>query len=78
MNQAILFNDDLNFDSKHQAWSFTGMLAGQKVTLYFHSFSLSRLTELDTCTKYDLEEIAELWLEKNEPEGDEIHIQMNH
>lgn len=53
------------------------MLSGQRITIYFHSFSLGRLTEIDSCTKYDLEEIAELWFEKNEPEGDEVHINMS-
>ena len=37
---------------------------------------LKQLTEIDNCTKYDLEEVTELWLEKNEPEGHEIHIDM--
>jgi hypothetical protein len=37
---------------------------------------LKQLTEINNCTKYDLEEVTELWLEKNEPEGDEIHIEM--
>lgn len=76
MNQAIIFNDDLMFHEKHQAWCFTGMFSGQKITIYIHSFSLGRLKEIDPCTKYDLEEIAELWFEKNEPEGDEVHIKM--
>ncbi len=76
MNQAILFNDDLHFDKQQDAWSFTGQLSGQKVTIYFHSMQLKQLTEIDSCTKYDLEEVTELWLEKNEPESDEIHIEM--
>ncbi len=76
MNQAVLFNDDLNFNKHHQAWCFTGILSGQLITFYIHSLSLSRLSEIDSCTKYDLEEIAELWLEKNEPEGNEVHIKM--
>jgi hypothetical protein len=76
MNQAILFNDDLHFDEQHDAWSFTGQLAGQKIVIYFHSMQLKQLTEIDNCTKYDLEEVTELWLEKNEPEGHEIHIDM--
>ena len=37
---------------------------------------LKRGEEIDSCTKFDLEEIVELWLEKNEPEGNTIHIQM--
>lgn len=76
MNQAILFNDDLHFDSAQQAWCFTGIVSGQMITIYFHSFSLGRLSEIDRCTIFDLEEIAELWFEENEPEGNEIHIQM--
>lgn len=76
MNQAILFNDDLHFDEAHDAWSFTGQLSGQRITIYFHSMQLKQLAEISNCTKYDLEEVTELWLEKNEPEGDEIHIEM--
>ena len=76
MNQAILFNDDLAFDNEQDAWCFTALLSGQSVTIYFHSMQLKRLDEIDNCTKFDLEEIVELWLEKNEPEGNTIHIQM--
>jgi hypothetical protein len=76
MNQAILFNDDLHFNAEHDAWSFTGQLSGQRITIYFHSIQLKQLVSIDNCTKYDLEEVTELWLEKNEPEGDEIHIEM--
>ena len=76
MNQAILFNDDLVFDKEQDAWCFTALLSGQSVTVYFHSMQLKRLEDIDSCTKFDLEEIVELWLEKNEPEGSTIHIQM--
>jgi len=76
MNQSILFNDDLFYDTEKGCWQMSGMVSGQKVIMYFHSLSLSRLRELDNCTKYDLEELAELWLEDNELEGQEIHIQM--
>jgi len=76
MNQAILFNDDLTFDKEQGAWCFTSLLSGQIITVYFHSAQLKLLGEIDTCTKFDLEEIVELWLEKNEPEGSSIHIQM--
>jgi len=76
MNQAILFNDDLTFDKEQGAWCFTALLSGQIITVYFHSAQLKLLGEIDTCTKFDLEEIVELWLEKNEPEGSSIHIQM--
>ena len=76
MNQAILFNDDLHFDKQHDAWSFTAQISGQKIVIYIHSMQLNQLNEIDNCTKYDLEEVTELWLEKNEPEGHEIHIDM--
>jgi len=76
MNQAILFNDDLLFNKEEGAWCLTALLSGQLMTIYFHSMQLKRLSEIDNCTKYDLEEIVELWLEKNEPEGESIHIQM--
>lgn len=76
MNQAIIFNDDLIFNEDLQVWSFSGIVSGQKVTIYIHSFSLGRLKEIDSCTKFDLEEIAELWLEENEPEDNEIHLKM--
>ena len=59
MNQSILFNDDLTFDQQSECWRLSGMISGQIVTIYFHSMSLARLTEIDSCTKYDLEEIAE-------------------
>ncbi len=74
MNQAILFNDDLAFDQQQDAWRFTALLSGQRITIYIHSLELKLLGKIDSCTKYDLEEIVELWLEKNEPENDMIHI----
>ncbi|MFT5757942.1 MAG: hypothetical protein ACI9LM_002679 [Alteromonadaceae bacterium] len=76
MNQAILFNDDTRFDKKEDAWCFTGQLSGQIVTIYFHSIQLKQLGIIDNCTKFDLEEVAELWLEKNELEDNVIHIEM--
>lgn len=76
MNQAILFNDDLTFDKQNDAYRFTGLLAGEGITIYFHSMQLKNLNEVDNCTKFDLEEVVELWLEKNEPEGNVIHIHM--
>jgi len=76
MNQAILFNDDLAFDEKEDAWRITGLLSGQAVTIYFHSVQLKQLGSIDNCTKFDLEEAAELWIEKNELAGNVIHIEM--
>jgi len=74
MNQSVLFNDDLSFDQQHDCWSMTALIAGQSINVYFHSFQLKQLTEISSCTQYDLEEAVELWLEKNELEGKEIHL----
>lgn len=76
MNQSILFNDDLSFDKEEDAWRISAQISGQLITIVFHSFELKQLTVIDTCTQYDLEEIAELWLENNEIDGNVIHIQM--
>jgi len=76
MNQAILFNDDLSFDKKEGAWCITAQVTGQAITIYFHSIQLKQLSIIDNCTKFDLEEVAELWFEKNELESNIIHIEM--
>ena len=76
MNQAILFNDDLRFDEKEDALCFTSQLSGQIITIYFHSMQLKQLGIIDNCTKFDLEEVAELWFEKNELESNIIHIEI--
>jgi len=76
MNQALIFNDDIEFDQQQDSWRFTALLSGQRITIYFHSMQLKRLSEIDSCTKYDLEEAVELWLENNEPEKEMIHINM--
>ena len=76
MNQAVLFNDDLIFDELQDAWRFTVLVSGQRITIFFHSTKLKQLEEIDSNTKFDLEEIVEIWLEENEPEGNIIHINM--
>ncbi len=79
MNQAVLFNDDFNFNKNQDSWCFTIQMSGQLIQVYCHSLELNQLTEIDSSTRFDLEEILELWLENNEPEGDVIHIQVkNH
>lgn len=77
MNQTLLLNDDWFLNKAHGAWCCSAIASGQNITIYFHSLSLSQLAEIDNCTKFDLEEVAELWFERNEPEGDEVHIQIN-
>lgn len=77
MNQSILFNDDLRFNEEVSSWTMSAQLLGELKTIYFHSVELKQQVSISQCMKYDLEEIVELWLEKNEPEGSEIHIQMD-
>ncbi len=74
MNQKILFNDDITFNKARSAWSFTGMLSGQLIIIFFHSKHLNTLQAIDENTQFDLEESVELWLAENEPEGSEINI----
>lgn len=74
MNQSIIFNDDWLFDKSKEHWQVTGMLSGEIITIYFHSLELKTIDEISQCTKFDLEEMVELWLEHNEPENREIHI----
>ena len=76
MNQSIIFNNDLSFEETLKVWQMTGLISGQLVTVYFHSMELAQLSQIDNCTQYDLEEVTELWLEKNEPEDAQIHIHM--
>jgi hypothetical protein len=76
LNQTIIFNDDLSFNIEEDAWCVTAQVSGQKATIYFHSSELSQLDDIDSCTKFDLEEVAEIWLEKNELEGSAIHIKI--
>jgi len=77
MNQAILFNDDLHFDTQKNAWRLTALISGQSSVIYFHSIRLKQLEEIDSATNFDLEEKLELWLVKNEPEENVIHIDMS-
>jgi len=74
MNQSILFNDDLYFNEQEDAWCFTGQLSGEVITIYIHSIQLKQLVKIDSCTKFDLEELAEQWFDTNEPEDNYVHI----
>lgn len=76
MNQSILFNDDLHFDEITKTFVMTGIVAGENIKVFFHSQALNQASLSQSCLKYDLEEIVELWLEKNEPEQGVINIYM--
>jgi hypothetical protein len=74
MNQKILFNDDITFNKDRSAWCFSGMVAGQIITIYCHSKRLNNLQAIDATTQFDLEESVERWLAENELESTEIEI----
>lgn len=77
MNQAILFNDDLTFDQQQNAWRITALLSGRVVCIYFHWSKLNTFKEVGDDIRFDLEDKVELWLEDNEPEGEEIHLNID-
>lgn len=64
MNQQILFNDDIAFDNKQQVWVFTGLLAGERITITIESVDP---LELNDALRFDFESQVEEWLEDNEP-----------
>jgi len=72
MNQQILFNDDIVFDDKSNAWVFTGLLSGERVTISIRSANHLPLSD---SLKFDFECQVEEWLEDNEPlENGEIAL----
>lgn len=66
MNQAILFNDDHQYDSNKGCWVFTGLQSGQLLTIYMSS----RLKDITQEDKFEWEEAVEDWLKENEPDQD--------
>jgi len=64
MNQQILFNDDIAFDENQQAWNFTGLLAGERITITIKTESTLKLTDE---LRFNFEDQVEEWLEDNEP-----------
>ncbi len=75
MNQAILFNDDLTFNKGKQAWTFSGLIAGNKIYITIISSKYKENDEISSNTVFDWEEAVEDWLEDNEPnENHEIQL----
>lgn len=68
MNQAILFNDDHRFDHQQGCWCFSGMLAGEKITIALTKATDAQIT-IDNDVIFDWEAMVEDWLEDNEPEN---------
>jgi hypothetical protein len=64
MNQQIIFNDDMTFDHEKGQCCFTGLIAGERVTIIVEAIDSVELTD---ALKFDLECQVEEWLEENEP-----------
>ena len=72
MNQQILFNDDMVFDREQQAWVFTGLLSGERITIIIE---VEEPLPLNEELRFDFEYLVEEWLEDNEPSmNGEIHL----
>ncbi|NQZ21266.1 MAG: hypothetical protein HRT53_04355 [Colwellia sp.] len=72
MNQQILFNDDMAFDDNSRTYCFTGLLAGERVTI---SIKTETPLLLNEALKFNFECHVEEWLEENEPpENGEITL----
>ena len=64
MNQQIIFNDDMTFDHEIGQCCFTGLIAGERVTILIKAIDVIELTN---SLKFDFECQVEEWLEDNEP-----------
>ena len=64
MNQQIIFNDDMTFDSNKRECVFTGLVSGERVTIIIKA---KNVIELTNTVKFDFECQVEEWLEDNEP-----------
>ncbi|XPF93069.1 hypothetical protein ACM9HF_13665 [Colwellia sp. RE-S-Sl-9] len=72
MNQAIIINDDYEFNHNKQHWQCTAMLSGEKVVIIINSRVSSN--ELTQAIKFDWEYEIEEWLEENEPNNNTVEI----
>jgi hypothetical protein len=64
MNQQIIFNDDMSFDDEKNECRFTGLIAGERVTILIKAKDIVAFTNTVT---FDFECQVEEWLENNEP-----------
>lgn len=76
MNQALLFNDDLKFDDERHAWVFTILLEGNALKVVIEEKFHSRISPVEDSIKFDWESKVEDWLEKFEPVGNEILLNL--
>ncbi|WP_077339610.1 hypothetical protein [Pseudocolwellia agarivorans] len=72
MNQAIIINDDYEFNHNKQYWQCSAMLSGEKVIIIINSSVSSN--ELTQAIKFDWEYVIEEWFEENEPNNNTVEI----
>lgn len=68
MNQRIIFNEDFVFDTEKLAWCFSGLVSGELITIFVAEKYYSRKQVITSEVQFDWEEVAEDWLEDNEPD----------
>lgn len=67
MNQQILFNDDLKYDTQQGSWVFTCLIAGERIKILIEQpLPANKIKPTDEM-KFDLEQLVEDWLEHDEP-----------
>ena len=76
MNQSIIFNNDISFDEERHAWTFTGLLGGDLITVVIDEKYHSRALPVTDEKKFDWEILVETWLEEFEPVGNEILLRL--
>ena len=74
MNQAIIINDDHEYNNKEQCWQFTGILSGEKILIKIFCEVLP--SQLSQEHKFDWECDVEDWLETNEPINSIIELRL--
>lgn len=74
MNQAIIINDDYQFNHQKNYWQCTAMLSGERIAIKIISNILPE--QLTQEHKFDWECEIEDWLEANEPMNNEIVLKL--
>lgn len=72
MNQSILLNDDLTYNSELTCWQLTGFYQSQTVVIYFSTARLAPDAVITDEVIFELEADIEDWLADNEPDEDNI------
>ncbi len=67
MNQAIIFNNDVHFNDKREAWCFSLQRNGELLFVFIPQKYFPKTQLLSEEILFDWENGVEEWLEENEP-----------